>query len=404
MAAIRPAVVARRRRCDDLQRPVVSAQQQVRSGYRAQHACFENRHACFLWFHHQGIDQHNREPGCYAIRHRLFGGRLSDGDIQCQGLQAVLPRLALSVSAERGTKVSSQDAMGSSNTPAFPAISTRPYAPTTDSSGNTIINTATGSREIIYPTFGLAGEYHPARNLEFELNGSGFAIPHHGDIGDAEASISYRLGHVELVVAEKYFHFETSPQNSQYFKTTLLGAYGLFVCIPAASRSRACFAGGGTPPLPPASAPSETSTEAAAPTSNPPSPAAGETPATSGANQPSVSSRSGTSSSSAPPPGVYVAPLFRWGHTVRAGAGLNTRPHQHHKYLHRAYDWICDYWRFGVAWLRRHGASGDNRALGSGGARIVAAHRIPIRHHGNNYEADRDRRRGDHHHQQHRRP
>ena len=100
-----------------------------------------------------------------------------------------------------------------------------PYAPATDSSGNAVVNNSTGSRMVVYPTFGLAGEYHLTKNLELEANGSGFTIPHHATIGDAEGSIGYRLGDVELVVAEKLFHFKTSPQNSEYFRTTLLGAY-----------------------------------------------------------------------------------------------------------------------------------------------------------------------------------
>jgi len=100
-----------------------------------------------------------------------------------------------------------------------------PFAPATDSSGNAVVNTASGSRWVLYPTFGLAGEYHLTKNLEIEATGSGFMVPHHATIGDAEGSIDYRLGPVELVFAEKFFHFKTSAQNSQYFKTTLTGPY-----------------------------------------------------------------------------------------------------------------------------------------------------------------------------------
>jgi len=100
-----------------------------------------------------------------------------------------------------------------------------PLAPTTDSSGNAVVNTANGTRSIVYPTFGLAGEYHFTRNLVFQANGSGFTVPHHAAIGDAEGSLGYRFGAVELVVGDRYFHFKTSTKNAEYFKTTLTGAY-----------------------------------------------------------------------------------------------------------------------------------------------------------------------------------
>jgi len=100
-----------------------------------------------------------------------------------------------------------------------------PFAPTTDSSGNALVNTATGTRSVVYPTLGLGAELHPTRNLEFEIKGSGFAIPHHSTIGDTEASVGYRLGAVELLAGGKFFHFKTSVQNAEYFKTTLYGAF-----------------------------------------------------------------------------------------------------------------------------------------------------------------------------------
>jgi len=100
-----------------------------------------------------------------------------------------------------------------------------PAAPATDSSGNAVVNNSAGSRWVLYPTFGLGGEYHLTKNLELAASGSGFTIPHHATIGDAEGSIGYRFGSVELVAAEKLFHFKTSTQNAEYFKTTLWGAY-----------------------------------------------------------------------------------------------------------------------------------------------------------------------------------
>ena len=62
--------------------------------------------------------------------------------------------------------------------------------------------------------------------------GSGFAIPHRAVIGDAEGSISYRMRGVELIVADKYYHFKTSTQNAEYFSATLMGPYAALRLYP----------------------------------------------------------------------------------------------------------------------------------------------------------------------------
>ena len=110
----------------------------------------------------------------------------------------------------------------------YASISTNinaPLAPTTDSSGNLINNVATGNRRVIYPSFGLSGEYHLTKNLEVQGYASGFTIPHRSTIGDAEGFIGYRIGVVELEAGGKFYHFKTSAQNAEYFKTTLWGPY-----------------------------------------------------------------------------------------------------------------------------------------------------------------------------------
>jgi hypothetical protein len=81
----------------------------------------------------------------------------------------------------------------------------------------------TGNKHIFLPTLGAGIEYHLAKNLLFELKGSGFGIIHHMDIWDAQASLVWRLGHLEAFVGAKGFHFKTSPKADQYFTDTLLG-------------------------------------------------------------------------------------------------------------------------------------------------------------------------------------
>jgi len=81
----------------------------------------------------------------------------------------------------------------------------------------------TGNKHIFLPTLGAGIEYHLAKSLLFELKASGFGIIHHMDIWDTEASLVWRIGHLEAFVGAKGFHFKTSPKADQYFIDTLLG-------------------------------------------------------------------------------------------------------------------------------------------------------------------------------------
>jgi hypothetical protein len=96
---------------------------------------------------------------------------------------------------------------------------------TTDSSGNTDYNTAHGTSNLFLPTFGLAAGQSLNRYFRWEAEVSGFGIPHHGNILDAEASVAFRLHQFEILAGEKAYHFKTSPQGAQYFADTLSGAY-----------------------------------------------------------------------------------------------------------------------------------------------------------------------------------
>jgi hypothetical protein len=111
----------------------------------------------------------------------------------------------------------------------FVTISTTAYAPfaavTTDSSGNTNYNIGSGSKDIIYPTLGLELEQAMGHRFRWELKGSGFGWPHHADIWDAEATVAFRIGSVEILGGEKAYHFKTNPQSDAYFADTLSGAY-----------------------------------------------------------------------------------------------------------------------------------------------------------------------------------
>lgn len=111
----------------------------------------------------------------------------------------------------------------------FVTVSTNIDAPlkpvTTDSSGNTNDNTAHGSKNLIYPTLGVEFEQALGHHFRWEVKGSGFGIPHRGDIWDAQADLALHVGQVEILAGGKAFHFKTSPQSEQYFTDTLSGAF-----------------------------------------------------------------------------------------------------------------------------------------------------------------------------------
>lgn len=111
----------------------------------------------------------------------------------------------------------------------FTTISTTIAAPlkpeTTDASGNVDTNVASGSKKLIYPSLGAEFEQALGPHFRWEVKGSGFAVPQHATVWDAEGSIAIRFGRFELLAGEKAYHFKTSPQADQYFVDTLSGAY-----------------------------------------------------------------------------------------------------------------------------------------------------------------------------------
>jgi len=100
-----------------------------------------------------------------------------------------------------------------------------PYLPTTDSSGNPLSYYTNGNRTLISPTFGIGVTEYVGRNFRFEANASGFAIPHHWTIWDVDASIAYRIGHIEIRGGGKALHFKTSTSSDYYNHGTFGGAF-----------------------------------------------------------------------------------------------------------------------------------------------------------------------------------
>lgn len=95
----------------------------------------------------------------------------------------------------------------------------------TDASGAGIVTQAYGSNWFFYPSFGLGIDYLATHNFRFEARASGFAFPHRSTVWDAEASLNYRFGKLELQAGAKAFHFKTSPGQEQYIYATYPGAF-----------------------------------------------------------------------------------------------------------------------------------------------------------------------------------
>jgi hypothetical protein len=99
------------------------------------------------------------------------------------------------------------------------------FTAVTDANGNTDYGTASGTKSLILPTFGLAMGSTLGKYFRWDLRGSGFGLPHRSDIGDVQGSVAVRLGKVELIAGEHFYHFKTSPKSDEYISDTLQGVF-----------------------------------------------------------------------------------------------------------------------------------------------------------------------------------
>ena len=82
-----------------------------------------------------------------------------------------------------------------------------------------------GSKKVFLPTLGAGLEYHAGPHFRLQAKASGFGIPHHSAILDAEGSAVLRFGQFEASVGEKAFYFKTSPQADWSFSQMLSGPF-----------------------------------------------------------------------------------------------------------------------------------------------------------------------------------
>lgn len=96
---------------------------------------------------------------------------------------------------------------------------------TPDVNGNITSIAVLGSKSFFSPAFGLGVHEYATRNFHFEADVSGFALPHSFQLVDAEATMGYRVGHIDVRGGLKYFHFRTSPKQDYFYRGNLTGFF-----------------------------------------------------------------------------------------------------------------------------------------------------------------------------------
>jgi hypothetical protein len=104
-----------------------------------------------------------------------------------------------------------------------------PQLPTTDANGNPLLDSTGnpltymtgGTRWYFTPTLGLGITDYLGHNVRFEANATGFTIPHHTTTWDMDASLNFRVGHLEVGAGARAFHFKTSTDGPYYMRGTI---------------------------------------------------------------------------------------------------------------------------------------------------------------------------------------
>jgi hypothetical protein len=101
-----------------------------------------------------------------------------------------------------------------------------PLAANATSTGTLVSNAVSGTRSVIIPTFGAAVEYAISPHILLRGAATGFGIPHHAELWDAEGTFSYRYSKTwEVRGGYKVMHVKTSPQRDEYITDTISGAF-----------------------------------------------------------------------------------------------------------------------------------------------------------------------------------
>lgn len=97
----------------------------------------------------------------------------------------------------------------------------------TDSTGAVFNNgnTTAKSKFLFLPSFGAGIDTQPARNIEFDVKGSGFIFPSHRYIYDVEAKLGVRVRHAEIVLGFRRLYASAGSGSDQYYRGGMTGPY-----------------------------------------------------------------------------------------------------------------------------------------------------------------------------------
>jgi hypothetical protein len=82
-----------------------------------------------------------------------------------------------------------------------------------------------GTNYIMFPEFGLAMEYALKPHVLFRVDGSGFGFPHHSELSDSSATLSWRKNNLEMLMGVKTLQFKTSPQKDEYERAMFISPF-----------------------------------------------------------------------------------------------------------------------------------------------------------------------------------
>ncbi len=95
--------------------------------------------------------------------------------------------------------------------------------PKVDSSGNPITYMTSGSTTFWGPSVGMRVQEWVKPYFRLEAGASGFGIPHRWNTWDSDATANLRVGHYELSVGVRAYHFRTSASHEFWFHGTMVG-------------------------------------------------------------------------------------------------------------------------------------------------------------------------------------
>ncbi len=98
------------------------------------------------------------------------------------------------------------------------------FATTTDASGNTDYGTASGTKSVVLPTFGMAMGSTLGKYFRWDVRGSGFGLPHRSDIGDVQASVAVPGGEGGTHRGRKVLSFQNFVQERRVHQRHAAGS------------------------------------------------------------------------------------------------------------------------------------------------------------------------------------